>query len=313
MRRELDALAREIAWAVPGDLAAAAARLEQSGWPEVVDRWSRLTPTGFPIELTVAATGTVRRWTAEIAGPEIADGRRLDMIAAHMAGAGQPVATPLLEQLRRLQAAGTLRYGAWLGGRPAADAAACYKLYAEVPRDARFDDTMLPPALRTVAAHMPRATRVSMIGCEPARGRLELYCRLPVVDAEDLRPVLRAAGCDRGVEALDLSLPDGTRRLAGRQLGLSIAVDDSLTPEITLLVSARSLFPGSPRMLHTLLPGLAAFPMRQSRPTLVAMGMSASASALTFAVGMTTLPHTSPEFARIEPGATTKVRPARNA
>jgi hypothetical protein len=290
MRRELDALAREVAWPVPDDLAAAAARLEQSGWPEVVDRWSRLTPTGFPIELTVAASGTVRRWTTEVAGPEMADKRRLDLVAAHMAAAGQPVAERVLDQLRRLQAQGPMRYGAWLGGRPAGDAT-CYKLYAEVPRDARFDNAVLPPALRAVAAHVPRGTRVSMVGCEPARGRLELYCRLPAVDPEDLRPVFNAAGCDQGMEVLETSLPDGTRRLAGRQLGLSIAVGASPAPEITVLVSARSLFPGSPQMLHALLPGVATFPMRHTRPTLVAMGMSANANALTFAIGLTTLPH----------------------
>ena len=236
------------------------------------------------------ATKPLGRWTTEVAGPEIVDGRRLAMVAAHLADAGQPVARPLLEQLRGLQAHGTLRYGAWLGGRSSGNESASYKLYAEVPRNVAFDDALLPPCLRTVAARAPRGSRVSMIGSEPARGRLELYCRLPTVDPEDLRPMLRAAGCAHGLEALDASLPDGTRRLSGRRLGLSVAIGRDLVPEITLFVSARSLFPGSPGMLATLLPVLATFPLRVARPTLVAIRLPASSSAIAFAVGITTRP-----------------------
>jgi hypothetical protein len=288
MTHELDALAREVAWHVPDDLAALAARLEQSAWPEVATRWSRLTPTGFPIELTVAASGTVRRWTTEIAGPEVPDGRRLAMVAEYLAAAGQPVAAPLLKQLGQLQTQGNLRYGAWLGGRPDSEAPAGYKLYAEVPGDLAVDSVQLPPALGRVAARLPQRTRLSMIGSEPGYGRLELYCRLPAVDPEDLRPVLRAAGCAHGLEALDASLPDGTRRLAGRRLGLSVAIGSGPTPEITVFVSARSLFPGSSWMLQSLLPAFATFSSCAARPTLVAMRLSASTSAVTFAVGLTT-------------------------
>ncbi|MBO4275917.1 hypothetical protein GSF24_35715, partial [Microbispora triticiradicis] len=51
MRRTLERLVREAAGlrALPASLDAAVTRLEESAWPEVVTRWSRLTPSGFPV------------------------------------------------------------------------------------------------------------------------------------------------------------------------------------------------------------------------------------------------------------------------
>ena len=47
----------------------------QSAWPEMVDRWSRLTPTGFPVELSS------RRATRACAGPSRSPGRKWTMHA----------------------------------------------------------------------------------------------------------------------------------------------------------------------------------------------------------------------------------------
>ena len=63
-----------------------------------------------------------------------------------------------------------------------------------------------------------------MIGVEPARDRIEIYLRLPAVDPDDLRPLLTAACHAHGLDALERSLPDGKRRLAGRRLGVSLAI-----------------------------------------------------------------------------------------
>jgi hypothetical protein len=295
---ELHALAREVAWPVPDALAAAASQLEQSQWPEVVGRWSRLTPTGFPIELTVASSDTACRWTTEVAGPECADTRRLGLVAAQMAAAGQPVAPALLTRLEDLQARGTLRYGAWLGGRSAGNVhvddaratsgASRFKLYAEVPRESSFDAAaLLPASLCALLAHVPRTARASMIGIEPARERVEVYFRLPALDAEDLRPVFRAAGCDRALQALERCLPDGTRRLAGRRLGLSVAVDGDSRTEAAVVVSARTLFPACPDMLAELVPALGCVPMQVARPTLVTMRVPAGGENVGFVVGLT--------------------------
>jgi hypothetical protein len=53
VKRALEKITGALGWTVPPDLAAVAAQLGQSAWPEMVERWSRLTPTGFPIKLTV--------------------------------------------------------------------------------------------------------------------------------------------------------------------------------------------------------------------------------------------------------------------
>jgi hypothetical protein len=249
----------------------------------------------------VASSDTAYRWTAEVAGPECADTRRLGLVAAQMAAAGQPVAPALLACLEDLQSRGTLRYGAWLGGRyggnvhvddasatPGGAAASRFKLYAEVPRDPAFDpSTLVPASLRTLLAHVPRAARASMIGIEPARERVEVYFRLPALDTEDLRPVFRAAGCDRALQALEQCLPDGTRRLAGRRLGLSVAVDGYSRTEAAIVVSARTLFPACPDMLAALVPALYHVPMQVARPTLVTMRVPADGEDVGFVVGVT--------------------------
>lgn len=286
MIRELDAMAREIAWEVPGDLAAVAGRLEQSTWPDVVDRWSQLTPGGFPIELTVSSTGSVRRWVTEVVGPEVHDSRRLGLVAEHLAAVGQAIDPFLLLQLERLQCSASLRFGAWLGGR-SDNGVPCYKLYAEVPHDVACDPSVLPASLCAVAKHAPQVARASIVGIEPARGRVELYFRLPALDPDDLRPVLHASGYSQGLETIDRCLPDGRRRLEGRALGLSVAVDRGPQTEITLYMAARSVFPGSPEMLSTLIPAISEHPLRVSRPTLVAMRLTAGSASLALAVGLT--------------------------
>lgn len=245
------------------------AQLERSAWPEVVWRWSLLTPSGFPIEVTVGADDTPLRWSCEIAGPELADAARLDCVASRLAEAGQSVAAPLLEALRRLQRGRELRYGAWLGGRSNGEAASRFKLYAEIPAGIDFDELPLPLVLNMVCSHAPAAAVPRMIGIEPARERVEAYLRLGTTDVEDLRPMLRAAGHPRGLEALDRGLPDGLRRLAGRRLGISFAAAAGEPVALALFASARSLFPGSPELVTQLVPPIARVPASLARLTLV--------------------------------------------
>ena len=63
-----------------------------------------------------------------------------------------------------------------------------------------------------------------MIGVEPARDRISMYsgCRqsIPMTCA----PLLTAACHAHGLDALERRLPDGKRRLAGRRLGVSLAI-----------------------------------------------------------------------------------------
>ena len=69
----------------------------------------------------------ILRWAAEIAGPEIADARRLGLVATRLAAAGQPVSPPLLEAIQAVQQGRDLWYGAWLGGRAIDDGPAAFQ------------------------------------------------------------------------------------------------------------------------------------------------------------------------------------------
>jgi hypothetical protein len=290
LKRELEKIARALGRTVPPDLAAAAAQLGQSAWPEMVERWSRLTPTGFPIELTISDTDSLLRWTSEIAGPEIVDAHRLDLVARRLALAGQPVPPPLLEALQAAQRDRDLRYGAWLGGRAVNDAQSRFKLYGEIPSGVSFHHIPLPPALRRVIAHAPNGARLRMLGVEPERGRIEIYLRLPTLDTDDLRPLLSAAGHAQALGALQRHLPDGTQRLAGRRLGISLASGATESIEVALFVSARTLFPAAPDMLHTLVPAITHLPETLARLTLVTLSLDPQGAGVSFAVGVTIVP-----------------------
>jgi hypothetical protein len=238
--------------ALPPPLDAAARRLEASAWPEMVGCWSRLTPSGFPIELTVRGEGASLRWTAEAAGPELAEHRRLEEAATSLAEAGAPVPLPLRAALGALHdAAPDLRFGAWIGGREDAPT----KLYAELPAGAAIDALPLPEPLR--AARLPAGTMPRMLGIEPRRGRVELYLRLPAMDPEDLLPFVHSAGCGWALATLARDLPDGLRRLAGRRLGISLAAGPGDGVELALFASARTLFPADARMVGRLVPAVA--------------------------------------------------------
>jgi hypothetical protein len=286
--RGLEALACALGRPVPAGLAAIVARLDASAWPEIAGRWSTLTPTGFPIELTMTGEEGLR-WTTEIDAPEVLDARRLALVASHLAAAGQPVPASRLEALLELQRDRELRYGAWLGGRTQGTRTR-YKLYGELPPGTIPGPLPLPDDLRALVTRAPEGTRLRMIGIEPARARLELYLRLPRIDLEDLRPLLRAAGQPRGLERLEHALPDGLRRLAGRQLGISVAQGDGGSIEVALFVSARTLFPGAPGLLRELIPDIGPALGDPARPTLVTLGLDPEGEGVSFAVGVTFAP-----------------------
>jgi hypothetical protein len=290
LRSKLEKIVGALGRTVPPDLMAVVEQLGQSAWPEVVECWSRLTPTGFPIELTVTDADPILRWTTEIAGPEIADARRLGLVAMRLTAAGQPVPPLLLEALQTAQRGRDLKYGAWLGGRAIDDAQSRFKLYGEIPSGASFHTIPLPPALREATAHAPDGTLPRMIGIEPARRRIEIYMRLPTLDPDDLRPLLNAAGHAHGLDVLERRLPDGKQRLAGRRLGISLATRAAESIEVALFVSARSLFPAAPEMLRGLVPAIASLPETLARLTLVTLSLDSQGAGVSFAVGVTIAP-----------------------
>jgi len=281
----LDALAAALGWTVPCELAVIADRLTSSRWPEVVDRWSRLTPSGFPVELMVTPEAAPR-WASEIAGPEIADSERIHLVATQLAAAAQPIAPAQLDALSALQKNCALRWGAWIGGRRV-QAATHFKLYAEVSRTCPFAALPLPDALRPVLARLPAGAYPSQIGVSPIRSRVELYVGLPMIGIDDLRPALTAAQYPWAVDAIARVLPDGLRRLAGRRLGISLACGPDNQIEFTVFGSVRTLFPGATEYIGALVPRLADIPWTIVRPTIFAMTLQSNSTHVALGVGVT--------------------------
>ncbi|MFT3801357.1 MAG: hypothetical protein QM766_09085 [Burkholderiaceae bacterium] len=267
-------------------LGARVACLERSAWPSVAACWSRLTPTGFPVEVTVADDAPRLCWSAEIAPPEVSESDRLRLVAREMAAHGQPIDAGAQARLQALQDRAELRFGAWLGGREEAHAPPRFKLYAELPEQVDIDALPVPGALRQACRHVRSGTRARMLGIEPARGRTEIYLRLPASDIESLLPLASAVGQPNALAALDRHLPDGRRRLAGRRLGASLAWSAGAGFEIAIFVSARTLFPGAPELLHRLAPKSRAIEAVRGRHGLVSIGLDPAGASLRLAVGL---------------------------
>jgi hypothetical protein len=279
---------------LPPHLDAALRRLEGSSWPEVVTTWSRLTPSGFPVELTAGPPGTPVHWAAEVAGPELPDPQRLGLAAELLACAGQPVDAELLATLRIAQhragghagPGGTgLRYGAWLGGREGPGAPPRLKLYSELPAGTVVAALGLPAEIGAALRGLPDAVVPRMLGVDPSAGKIELYLRLPDRDPAGLAPFLHSVGHGRAVGALERGLVDGLRRLAGRRLGLSIAAGGGPGLELALFVTARTLFAVEPDMLLNIAPQLRGLDGRW-RPGPVTLGLDPSGRHLPVAVGL---------------------------
>jgi hypothetical protein len=269
---------------LPSELATSAEVLAQSAWPEMVACWSRLTPTGFPVEVTLSTADMMLRWVSEVAGPEVAESQRIALVGQRLARAEQPLPARNLEALVSLQRDHRLEYGAWIGGRSVEGGASRLKLYAEIPEGARVAALPMPAALHALYSLAPVGTIPVMLGIEPARQRTEIYLRTPVGKVDDLRPVLRAAGYGDALRTLHLGLPDGLSRLAGRRLGLSFAVTKDPGIEAAIFVSAGSMFPAAPERLPALVPALAVLPRGVARATCVTIGLGRGT--LAFAVGL---------------------------
>ncbi len=299
------------ATALPPLLGAAVDRLEASCWPEVAWRWSRLTPSGFPVELTATTGAGGLHWTAEAAGPELPETDRLHRAAALLGASGQAPLPELVALLAAAQSGADLRFGAWIGGRELPDAAPRLKLYAELPAPTEpltepltgpltepLTGPLTMPGLaellpdRVAAAwrRLPAGTVPRMLGVEPARGRYELYTRLPTTDVLDLVTFLHTAGHPSALRVLDDGLPDGLRRLAGRRLGLSMAWTTGSPITVALFASARTLFPTAPDTLTTMAPVLERVRDLHVRRVLVAIGLDPGHDRPSVSVGLVPAP-----------------------
>jgi hypothetical protein len=193
-------------------------------------RSSRLTMPGSPIEFAFSSCDHALRYCVEVADPRDLTTYRLHQACAALDRLSAPcIDRVVLKQMERLQAGGTLGWGAWVGGRHS-ERADRYKLYVEVPRERadeahRWSETI-------VGAHaLPRSQgcHVGLIGYDLHAGRVEFYYR-----AKDLLPTTvpllldRAQMQARTSEVMDLlwrlyrfSRAD---RLPARDVGFSYSI-----------------------------------------------------------------------------------------
>lgn len=248
----------------PGPAAAAEAALEEVLHPlaETAAAWSgsQLSRTGFPVELAFVAGDPSLRWTAEVAAPEVPCGERLAVamgLYRRLGGAALPA--DLSNFLAEAQDDGTLKYGAWLGGRHRRGQDT-YKLYVEVPPEAATraaawerEQVGAPPVLPG------RGVQLCMLGHHADAGRLELY-----YEGEGLRPGEVATAMSRiGLEARApevLALfQEAYGRTIGRELpcgkvGWSYSLSTrGEAPTFTFYTFANSLLGGDSRIRQALL------------------------------------------------------------
>lgn len=183
-----------------GSVASCIEMIRDSVWPEVAWRFSALSSDGSPLQFAFSAADDRLRFTAEVAGPEVATAARLRAAAALAERLGGPVVSPKrLRFWETLQSKGPLRWGTWLGvthdgtnARP--------KLYVEVPRSLRemAETARLAPAV-------VRSSRLMMIGFDCRTRSEEYYFRQPQMEASELAIFRRfcdaAPHCEMVLEA----------------------------------------------------------------------------------------------------------------
>lgn len=191
---------------------------------------SLLTDGGYPCEFTFTTADPEVRFTAEAGRPGRAPERRLDEVLALLAGVGAPAADPEGPALlRRVQAAGGLRYGAWLGVRHRAGGRA-FKVYAEVPPGgAAAALGFVNPRMRRPVGVAGRAVDPRMLGWNPATGEVEAYFGVRGLRPWELGALLDPAGlAPRAPEVLRLLQAACGRplhqRLPGGDYGFSYAL-----------------------------------------------------------------------------------------
>ena len=223
------------------------APLAGSAWPGVAWRWSRLTPTWFPVELSLRTGNPAVRYALEITAPETPMWRRLAGAAAFLSELGllrpptsagpEPVEEsqgPLDRLLPLLltwhSTATDLRWAVWLGGRHEAGLDR-FKLYVEVPRARRAEAALL--ARRATGLDSLPGTPV-MVGLDLAGERQEWYVEPGPVSRDE---VSRLVGAET-VAVLD-RVAGGTWR-PGRP-AFSVAVTPGTGLETTVVLDPREL------------------------------------------------------------------------
>jgi len=200
-----------------------------SSWSEVAWEFSRLTGGGFPLEFTFSSSDQAIRYAAEVAGPEVAETERLHRATRLISRLGMnPPSETLICSLSRIQSAGPLRYGAWIGGRHSGFGDR-YKLYAEVPPAAHCANDLVQQLFGAEPLLSQRTPKLVMIGCDVETSRIEFYFQVTGLEPWEVGGLLRRTNlASRQTELLNLieetygrSLERG---LPGSRLGFSFSV-----------------------------------------------------------------------------------------
>jgi hypothetical protein len=223
---------------------------KDSQWPGVAWSFSHLTGDGFPVEFTFSLEDAAVRYTAEVAGAEVAEADRLPRALSLIESlGGHSPSNQIRALLRRIQTpAAPLSYGAWIGGRHGASGDR-YKLYAEVPQAARLRAASL---LGGILGEGPllesRATQFRMIGCEPVQQRVEFYFQVAELETWELARLLgRAHLSSRQTDLLtlleELNGRSAQSKIPGANLGFSYSFALDGGPLVfSLFTYARSIF-----------------------------------------------------------------------
>jgi hypothetical protein len=202
----------DTATALREDLDEVLAGLRASTLGDVAWCASRLTPTGYPVELGFPGAGGEMRAVADVAGPEV-DPHQHVIRALELA---QPDDRVAIEAVVRAHARATLRYGAWIGVRASPATSPTRKLYLEAPRG-------------SVVA--PAGTTPLMVGVDVATGAVEHYVRVERMTPRTLAELLAPSGL--GGRAGELAAvadsclaPSAGPALSGAPTGFSVAAGD---------------------------------------------------------------------------------------
>ena len=257
-------LAGEISPVVAGRMSRAVAEILQwtvdSAWPEVAWSFSRLTSDGFPFEFSLSSLDGAVRYTAEVAGAEVAENDRLPRTLELIKRRGGGVPTPYIRTLlQQVQATGRLSYGAWIGGRHDSFGDR-FKVYVEVPRSGMIEGQRL---VKDMIGNQPLLNRrdpeFRLIGYEPISQRIEFYFQIDRLETWELeRLMCRFDVVHRQTDLLDLleesygrsarsSIPD-------ENLGFSCSISLAGGPTtFSLFTYARSVFGGDAKIRRRLL------------------------------------------------------------
>ena len=239
------AVARRMSWA----LAEILQWTVSSKWPEVAWSFSRLTGDGFPLEFTLSSLDATVRYTAEVAGPEVAEVERLPCALELIDRLGGVVpAAHITRLLHQVQAAWPLSYGAWIGGRHD-HFGDRFKVYVEVPRTGMREAQDL---VRATIAHQPLPNlsnpEFRLIGYEPGEKRFECYFQIDRLETWELERLMGQAGlAERKTSLLNL-LAESYHRpvqstIPDENLGFSFSYSLAGGPTVfSFFTYARSVF-----------------------------------------------------------------------